>query len=81
MTTFECVNCNTVIDCATCGTKYCPKCGKAMITSTGKKNNIKGVCGKCNHSLYLAKVNDIVIYRCNKLMVQLDKPLIDCIAI
>jgi len=81
MTTFECANCNTTIECNTCGTKYCPNCGKPMLTTKGKKNNIKGICGKCNHSIYLAKLNDSIIYKCNKAGVQLNKPLIDCIAL
>lgn len=81
MTTFECVKCNTTIDCDTCGTKYCPNCGNVMLTTNGKKNQIKGICGKCKDSIYLAKVNDKVVYKCKLLDKQLveDGTKIPCI--
>ena len=81
MTQFECPNCNTNIECDTCGTKYCPNCGKPMITTHGKKNKIKGICGKCNFSIYLAVVNNKIVYKCTKLNKQLEDVLTDCIAL
>ena len=81
MAIFKCPKCNKIVECGTCGTKYCPDCNTPMVLQHGIKNIIPGFCGKCNKALYLFTVNDEVHYKCLQSNIQLNIPQSNCIAL
>ena len=81
MSKFKCSKCNTVIECNTCGSKYCPNCNTLMTILTRQKEHIEGFCSKCNYARYIATLNDKVIYNCDKANIQIKEVLDNCIAL
>lgn len=81
MAKFKCPKCNNIIECNTCGTKYCPACKTEMVLLHGFKNNIEGFCGKCNNAVFLFTANNVIYYKCLVLNKQLNKPQSNCIAL